>query len=108
MSQAEDQFSRVRSTVNVGSNKKSLLFVQDSTMLIIGLGAGILQLESLNGFLMFAICYILVSIVFVLWLCEGKPGRFFENPIQDILMDSFFRELMGFIMAWTFSYALVG
>ncbi|KAL3235136.1 hypothetical protein RNJ44_02924 [Nakaseomyces bracarensis] len=104
----DESYSKATSALNIQSNKKVLLYLQDSTSLVFGLGAGILQLESWDGFFAFLIGYMSVSILFILWICQFKPQKFFESPIQDIIMDSFFRELTGFVMAWTFSYALVG
>ncbi|CCD24503.1 Emc6p NDAI_0D01890 [Naumovozyma dairenensis CBS 421] len=106
--QEEDAFSKLNSMPNVMENKKTLLFLQDSTTLIFGLCSGILQLESMNGFYMFVLSYVFVCSLFLMWICHGKPAKYFMSPIQDIFLESFFRELMGFVMAWTFSYALVG
>lgn len=104
----DDTYSNATSALNILANKKLLLYLQDSTSLVFGLGAGILQLESWDGFTAFLIGYLGVCLFFTLWICQFRPQKFYESPIQDILMDSFFRELTGFVMAWTFSYALVG
>lgn len=103
-----DSFVDVKSDANVAANKKRLLRLQDSTSLVMGFAAGILQLESLKGFYMFVGSFISVGLLYVTWICQLKPNRFYQSPIQEIFMDSFFREMMGFVMAWTFSYALVG
>lgn len=105
---SDDAYSKATSSLNIQANKKVLLYLQDSTSLVFGLGAGILQLESWDGFIAFLIGYMAVCVVYILWICQLKPQKFYESPIQDIIMDSFFRELTGFVMAWTFSYALVG
>ncbi|AGO09840.1 AaceriAAL151Cp [[Ashbya] aceris (nom. inval.)] len=97
----------ILSTRSVTFNKKRLLYVHDMTSLVFGCGAGILQLESLQGFIMFAACYLSISAIFVMWLCKFEPSKYFQSPVQDILLVSFFRELAGFVMAWTFTYALV-
>lgn len=103
-----DSFADIKSDMNVAANKKRLLRLQDSTSLVIGLGAGLLQLESLNGFYMFIGSYTSIGILYVLWICQLQPSRYYQSPVQEIFLESFFRELMGFVMAWTFSYALVG
>lgn len=98
----------VNSDEYVTENKKALLWVQDSTTLVFGIGAGILQLESFKGFTMFVAGYFGVSLLYILWICKLQPGKYYQSPINDILIESFVRELTGYIMAWTFSYALVG
>lgn len=98
----------VTSSDYVVRNKKTLLRVQDSTTLALGIGAGILQLESFKGFGMFIVGYLSVAIIFVTWICGLQPGRYYQSPINDILIESFVRELTGYVMAWTFSYALIG
>lgn len=103
-----DNFGDIKNGINVMANKKILLWIQDSTSLVIGIGAGILQLESLQGFYMFVGSYLGVAMLYTLWICQLQPHKYYQNPIQDIVFDSFFRELTGFVMAWTFSYALVG
>ncbi|QLQ81094.1 hypothetical protein HG537_0E04490 [Torulaspora globosa] len=103
-----DQFASIKSDVNVASNKKRLLLLQDKTSLVVGLAAGILQLESLNGFYMFIGSFMSIGALYILWICQLKPYKYYQNPIQEIFLEHFFRELMGFVMAWTFSYALIG
>lgn len=103
-----NNFGELTDSENVMLNKKRLLKLQDSTSLVIGLGAGILQLESLEGFYLFIGSYMSIGLLFILCICQSRPQKFYQSPIQDIFLESFFRELTGFIMAWTFSYALVG
>lgn len=98
----------VNSEEYITENKKALLWVQDSTTLVFGVGAGILQLESFNGFAMFVAGYLGVSLLYTIWICRVQPGKYYQSPINDILIESFIRELTGYVMAWTFSYALVG
>ncbi|CCE92677.1 Emc6p TDEL_0E04340 [Torulaspora delbrueckii] len=103
-----DAYVDIKNDANVVANKKRLLRLQDSTSLTMGLAAGILQLESLKGFYMFVASFMSIGLLYVVWICQLKPSKYYQSPIQEIFMDSFFRELMGFVMAWTFSYALVG
>ncbi|AQZ09580.1 EMC6 (YLL014W) [Zygosaccharomyces parabailii] len=98
----------VNSDEYVTENKKALLWVQDSTTLVFGIGAGILQLESFKGFAMFLAGYSGISLLYILWICKLQPAKYYQSPINDILIESFVRELTGYVMAWTFSYALVG
>ena len=104
-----DQFSKqVKSGTNIQENKKRYETLLDKICLMAGVVTGILQLESTYGFLAFIITYLMSVILYTLWICGGKPGSFYENTISDLLFDNFTRELMGFIMAWTFSFALIG
>lgn len=105
---SEDDSTKVHSTQNIVSNKRALLYIQDSTSLVFGLGAGILQLESLFGFSLFFLCYTMVSSLYVAWICQFQPSAYHMSPINEIYFESLFRELTGFVMAWTFSYAFVG
>lgn len=100
--------SEVISGEYVAENKRALLWVQDSTSLVLGVGAGILQLESLKGFTMFVAGYLSVALLYIMWICRLQPNKYYQSPINDIFMESFVRELTGYVMAWTFSYALVG
>ncbi|AAS50215.1 AAL151Cp [Eremothecium gossypii ATCC 10895] len=97
----------ILSSRSVSFNKKRLLYVHDITSLVFGCGAGILQLESLQGFIMFAVSYLSISAIFAMRLCKFEPSKYFQNPVQDIILTSLFRELAGFVMAWTFTYALL-
>ena len=98
----------VTSSEYVAANKKALLWVQDSTALAFGIGAGILQLESFKGFAMFVVGYLSVALLYIIWICRLQPAKYYQSPINDIFIESFVRELTGYVMAWTFSYALVG
>lgn len=105
---SQEAFANIKSPVSIEFNRKVILRIQDITSLVYGCGAGILQLESLQGFGLFAISYISVALVFFVWFCRFQPGKYFQSPIQEVLIDSLFRELAGFVMAWTFVYALLG
>ena len=108
MSSNEEVFTQINATANVVDNKKRLLFVQDSSALVLGLVAGFLQIESVHGFIWFLILYNLINVIYIVWICQLHPGKFYQSPLQDIFFESFFREITGFVMAWTFGYALIG
>ncbi|CCH62489.1 hypothetical protein TBLA_0H02030 [Henningerozyma blattae CBS 6284] len=105
---SEDMFSQVKSSTNIQINKQRLLYVQDITTLLFGLGSGILQLESLQGFAMFFIGFCFINLLYIGILCKFQPVKYYVNPLQEIFMDNFVRELTGYVMSWTFSYAIVG
>ncbi|GMM55516.1 Emc6 protein [Maudiozyma humilis] len=104
-----DQFDKpVKSGTNIQDNKKRYERLMDKVCLVAGAVTGILQLESTSGFVAFLITYLLTAALYVLWICGATPGQYYESVISNILFDNFMRELMGFIMAWTFSFALIG
>ncbi|GCF01632.1 hypothetical protein ZYGM_000233 [Zygosaccharomyces mellis] len=103
-----NSINEVMSSEYVAGNKRVLLWVQDSTALAFGIGAGILQLESFNGFAMFIGGYLSVALLYIVWICRLQPAKYYQSPMNDIFVESFVRELTGYVMAWTFSYALVG
>ncbi|CAL9730082.1 ER membrane protein complex subunit 6 [Monosporozyma unispora] len=93
---------------NVNYNKKAYIDFMDKISLLSGVVNGILQFESLAGFRNFFIMYFTCLFAYILFICKGKPSRFYGNVINDLIIETIMRELLGFIMAWTFSYALVG
>lgn len=88
-------------------NCNKLSKIHDGTMLMAGLSAGILQLESFAGFGMFLGVYTLANLLFIGWMCKFKPSYYFGTPIQTIWLQPLFRELAGFVMTWTFAFTLV-
>ncbi|AET40963.1 Emc6p Ecym_7111 [Eremothecium cymbalariae DBVPG len=108
MNASRKHFQNIESPRSIGFNKSRLLYVHDLTSLVFGCGAGILQLESQKGFGMFIASYIFVSLLFVVWICQLNPQKYFQNPVKDIFFNSLIRELAGFVMSWTFTYALLG
>lgn len=104
----QETFSNIKSSRSIEFNKKSLLYIQDVTSLVFGCGAGILQLESSKGFILFFLSYIAIALSYIGLFCQFKPGKYYQSPIQEIFVDSLFRELAGYVMTWTFVYALVG
>lgn len=100
--------STLQNMDNMNYNKKMYINLMDKIALISGTVTGILQYESLAGFRNFFIIYFGCIILYVLFICKGKPSRFYGNVINDLIFEQLVRELLGFVMAWTFSYALVG
>lgn len=92
---------------NILANKGKLLYVQDVMSLALGVGAGVLGLESLSGFVFYLICFTLCNFSFYFFCCEGQERLFFRNPIKEIFLDGIPISLAGFIMMWCLTYALV-
>ncbi|ODV72290.1 Emc6p CYBJADRAFT_168606 [Cyberlindnera jadinii NRRL Y-1542] len=97
----------VKYAQSIQHNTKTLQYVHDFTSLIFGISAGILQLESLNGFLFLFISFALVSSLFTISHCQLQPSRYFESPLKSLYVDDLARYLTAFLMSWTLAYALV-
>src|SRR5690349_685695 len=86
------------------------------TASLFGVTAGILGLESYNGFLLYIVFSIMTSVLFYLLqvapdsLAEGKPvgdtSRFFRGAM-DFWSGGLFSGLSGFVLTWTLFYGLV-
>ncbi|KAG5914380.1 hypothetical protein E4U53_004652 [Claviceps sorghi] len=97
-------------------NTKVLSNLQSLSASLFGVAAGILGLESYNGFL----AYIASSLVMALMiysfqiapesLAEGRPlfstGRYFTSAL-DFWTSGILNGLSGFILTWTLFYGLV-
>jgi hypothetical protein len=75
--------------------------------LAIGVGAGILHLESYYGFLFYAIASTIVSILLYTVSSTGNPGRYFVYPVKQLFVDDIFAGLSSFLLMWTLFYELV-
>nr|CAI6644450.1 ASN_HP1_G0034380.mRNA.1.CDS.1 [Saccharomyces cerevisiae] len=85
MSSNEEVFTQINATANVVDNKKRLLFVQDSSALVLGLVAGFLQIESVHGFIWFLILYNLINVIYIVWICQLQPGKFYQNSCLHLI-----------------------
>lgn len=92
---------------NIVANKQRLQRLQDVMSLALGVGAGVLCLESVVGFLFFLVAFSLSNLSFYLLCCEGKPSDFFKNPLSEIFLDGIASSLAGYVMMWCLTYALV-
>ena len=99
--------SKVLSGRSVFHNNKVLQYVQDSTSLMSGCCCGLLQLQSFAGFTFFLIQFLSIGVLFSAWFCKGQASRYFDSPVQEIFINNVFRGLAGFLMTWTFVYALI-
>lgn len=92
---------------SVELNKKKLQYVHDVMCLWLGVGAGILSLESLYGFIFYLAGMTVTNVGFILVCCEGKPKQFFRQPIKQVFVDGIQGNIAGYIMMWCLVYALV-
>lgn len=92
---------------NITANKHKLQRVQDVASLALGVGCGVLGLESLNGFWFYLVGFSLSNFSFYMLCCQGSPEEFFKNPLKEIFVDGLFTSLAGYVMMWCLTYALV-
>lgn len=92
---------------SIEANKQKLQHIHDVASLALGVGSGILTLESLNGFLFYLIGITLTNLVFYIICGENRPGKYFKSPLQEVFLNGIFSNLSGFIMMWCLVYALV-
>ncbi|TWU75480.1 hypothetical protein ED733_005227 [Metarhizium rileyi] len=101
---------------SVVHNTKVLSNLQSLTASLFGVAAGILGLESYNGFLVYIVLSLFTSLLFYGLqvapesLGEGRPllstSRYFISTF-DFWTSGIFNGLPGFILTWTLFYGLV-
>lgn len=104
---AETQDDQLLHSINIQLNKKKFTILMDKISLVNGVVAGVLQLESLNGFANFSIVYITCILLYILWICQLKPSKYYASVWNDLLIENFMRHLLNFVMTWTFTFAIV-
>ncbi|CAN6658916.1 ER membrane protein complex subunit 6 [Trichomonascus vanleenenianus] len=92
---------------NIQSNKKSIQFVRNVTSLAIGIGAGILRLESQYGFLFYVACSLAVGGMIHMFVAQGRPKEYVLKPLNEIWLDDMLSGLSSFVLTWTLFYGLV-
>ncbi|ODV69162.1 hypothetical protein HYPBUDRAFT_105679 [Hyphopichia burtonii NRRL Y-1933] len=92
---------------SIESNKKKLQHIHDVMSLALGVGAGVLTLESLYGFLFYVVGLSISNAAFFVICCRSEPSRFFGSPLQDIFISSLVGNVAGYVMMWCMVYALV-
>ncbi|EAZ63949.1 hypothetical protein PICST_52049 [Scheffersomyces stipitis CBS 6054] len=94
-------------TPSIESNKQKLQHVHDIASLVLGVGSGVLTLESAYGFIFYVVGITLTNLLFYLICCEGQPHKFFKKPVQEVFLDGVLTNVAGYIMMWCLVYALV-
>lgn len=92
---------------NIQRNHGKLQHLHSIMTLALGTGAGILTLESFQGFVTYFVGLTITNVVFYIVCCKGQADSFFESPIKEIFISSMPEYLPGFIMMWCLVYALV-
>ncbi|KAK6454925.1 Rab5-interacting protein-domain-containing protein [Scheffersomyces xylosifermentans] len=92
---------------SIDANKQKLQHVQDIASLALGVGAGVLTLESAYGFIFYFVGLTVANFLFYSICCENQPKKFFVKPLQDVYLAGIFTNIAGYIMMWCLVYALV-
>ncbi|KAL1311566.1 hypothetical protein AAFC00_001684 [Neodothiora populina] len=92
---------------SVAHNARTVSNIRSLTASLFGVAAGTLGLESLPGFLFYAIGTIIVSLLIFVTRTEANPKGFFHSPIADLWIGDAFGGLMSFVLTWTLFYGLV-
>lgn len=92
---------------SIEANKKKLQHVHDIMSLALGVGAGVLTLESIYGFLFYITGFTIVNFAFHQICCQGKAKEYFRKPFHEIFVDGVASNVAGFLMMWCLVFALV-
>lgn len=69
---------------SIQHNTRMLSNIRSISSLLLGIAAGILGLESLNGFLFYFISQQLISSLFFFLLVEGSAEKYFPGTVAEI------------------------
>ncbi|GEQ66880.1 hypothetical protein JCM33374_g543 [Metschnikowia sp. JCM 33374] len=103
-SQAADQRFSLSS---IAANKYKLQKFHDVMSLSLGVAAGVLGLESFQGFAFYFIGILASDLSFFVICCRSSPKDFFISPVKEVVLDGLFTNLAGYVMMWCLTYALV-
>jgi hypothetical protein len=94
---------------HVMHNARQLQYIRSCFAAISGSAAGILGLTNLSGFLFYALCWSILSILLMIRIntSNSKKSVFFMNGYKDIVFDGALGGLLSFILFHTFLYGLV-
>ena len=81
--------------------------IRSLTASIFGVAAGVLGLESLQGFLFYFLGTIFISQLISSLLAKSEPDRFFESRWSGLWGKDVFGGLSSFVLTWTLFYGLV-
>lgn len=84
-----------------------MLHIRSITSLAIGIGAGILKLESYYGFLFYIVFSIFIGVLHHFVIAKGQPEQYFLSPFNDVWAGELVLGLSSFILMWTLFYDLV-
>lgn len=93
---------------NIMHNQQVVHRIRNATCLIAGVGAGILRLESYQGFAFYALVSALMSVLMHVIVTKSSPKEYFNSPLTSLWIDELVPGLAGYILSWTLLYELVG
>ena len=92
---------------SIEANKQKLQHVHDVASLALGVGSGILTLESMNGFIFYLIGITVTNLLFYIICGEEQAIKIFQESFARGVYKWGFSNIPGFIMMWCLVYALV-
>lgn len=90
---------------HVQHNARQLQYVRSCFAAIAGSAAGILGLTNLSGFLFYAFCWIVLSVLLLSRTSGGS--KYFMNGYKDIVFNGAVGGLLSFVLFHTLLYGLV-
>ena len=81
--------------------------IRSLTASLFGVAAGVLGLESLQGFFFYFLGTIFISQLISSLLANGEPDRYFESRWNGLWGKDVFGGLSSFVLTWTLFYGLV-
>lgn len=81
--------------------------IRSLTASLFGVAAGILGLESIPGFLFYALGSFIVSVLIFTLRANTNAKGYFYSPVGDLWVGDLFGGLMSFVLTWTLFYGLV-
>ncbi|VVT57164.1 uncharacterized protein SAPINGB_P005566 [Magnusiomyces paraingens] len=92
---------------NIVFNKLTISYIRNVTSLAFGICAGILQLESIYGFLFYFVASTLVSFLIQVLVVGSSPLSYFVTPKSDVFWAEIVSCLSSYVLMWTLFYGLV-
>ena len=89
------------------TNDQVVSQIRSLTASLFGVAAGVLGLESLQGFLFYFLGTIFISQMISSVLAHGEPDRYFEGKWSGLWGKDVFGGLSSFVLTWTLFYGLV-
>jgi hypothetical protein len=90
---------------HVQHNGRQLQYIRSCFAAIAGSAAGILGLTNLSGFLFYALCWIVLSVLLLSRTSGGS--KYFMNGYKDIVFNGAVGGLLSFVLFHTLLYGLV-
>ena len=92
---------------HVVHNNKQLQFIRSCFAAIAGSAAGILGLTNWSGFLFYALSWLTLTVLLVVFKCYHQPGNYFMHGIRELVVDGAINGLLSYTLFHTLLFGLV-